>query len=91
MKSRTVLVQWIGHSDLRAMAATLPSVKRRQLLDRIGGDASPIGDNGPTKTLLATQEFDKVWLLSNYPQAWNQWYLKWLDAKSATVIPVELP
>ena len=91
MKSRTVLLQWIGHSDLRAMAATLPSVKQRQLLDRIGGDASPAGDHGPTKTLLTTQDFDEVRLLSNYPQEWNQWYLKWLDVKSTVVIPVELP
>ncbi len=91
MKSRTVLLQWIGHSDLRAMAATLPSGKQRQLLDRIGGDASQASDLGPTKTLLTTQDFDEVRLLSNYPQEWNQWYLKWLDVKSAVVIPVELP
>ncbi len=90
MKSRTVLLQWIGHSDLRAMAATLPDAKRRPLLNRIGGDASLAGDKGPTKTLLTTPEFDEVRLLSNSPQAWNQWSLKWLDAKSATVIPVEL-
>ncbi len=91
MKSRMVLLQWIGHSDLRAMAATLPSTKQRQLLDRIGGEASQAGDNGPTKTLLTTQNFDEVRLLSNYPQEWNQWYLRWLDVKSAVVIPVELP
>ena len=40
MKSRTVLVQWIGHSDLRALAATLPDTKRKQVLDRIRGEAS---------------------------------------------------
>ncbi len=90
MKTRTVLLQWIGHSDLRAMAATLPDVKRRQLLDRIGGDASAMGDNGPTKTLLTTQEFDEIRLLSNYPKEWNKWYLAWLGMKSATIIPVEL-
>ena len=59
MKSRTVLLQWIGHSDLRAMAGALPTVKQRQLLDRIGGDASQAGDLGPTKTLLTTQHFDE--------------------------------
>ena len=90
MKSRTVLLQWIGHSDLRAMAGALPTVKQRQLLDRIGGDASQAGDLGPTKTLLTTQHFDEVRLLSNYPKEWNQSYLKWLDVKSAVVIPVEL-
>ena len=91
MKSRTVLVQWIGHSDLRAMAATLPDTKRKQVLDRIRGEASDSSDLGPTKTLLTTQQFDEVRLLSNYPQAWNQWYQAWLGMKSATVIPVELP
>ena len=50
MKSRTVLVQWIGHSDLRAMAATLPDTKRKQVLDRIRGKASDSTDLGPTKT-----------------------------------------
>ena len=91
MKSRTILLQWIGHSDLRAMAATLPTLKQRQLLDRIGGEASQAGNLGPTKTLLTTQDFDEVRLLSNYPKEWNQWYLKWLDVKSAVVIPIELP
>lgn len=91
MKSRTILLQWIGHSDLRAMAATLPTVKQRQLLDRIGGGASQAGELGPTKTLWTTQNFDEVRLQSNYPQEWNQWYLKWLNVKSAVVIPVELP
>ncbi len=60
MKSRTVLVQWIGHSDLRAMAATLPDAKRKQVLDRIRGEASDSMDKGPTKTLLNTQQFDEV-------------------------------
>ena len=90
MKSRTVLVQWISHSDLRAMAATLPDTNRKQVLDRIRGEASDSTDKGPTKTLLTTQDFDEVRLLSNYPKEWNKWYLAWLGMKSATVIPVEL-
>ena len=60
MKSRTVLVQWIGHSDLRAMAATLPDAKRKQVLDRIRGEASDTTDLGPTKTLLTTQQCDEI-------------------------------
>ena len=60
MKSRTVLVQWIGHSDLRAMAATLPDTKRKQVLDRIRGEASDSTDLGPTKTLLTTQQCDEI-------------------------------
>jgi len=49
---RKVLVQWIGHSDLRAMAASLPPAKQKPILDSIKGAPPTAGDNGPTKTLL---------------------------------------
>lgn len=89
MKRRTVLVEWIGHSDLRAMAATLSETQRKRLLDRIGGDAPKSGDRGPTKTLLETRDFDEVRLLSNYPREWNESFLAWLGVK-AELVAVEL-
>ncbi len=89
MARKKVLVQWIGHSDLRAMAASLPPAKQKAVLDSIKGSPSPGGDNGPTKTLLSLKGFDDVYLLSNYNNDWNKWFQGWLGTKT-TVVPVEL-
>ena len=42
------------------MAASLPDTKRKQVLDRIRGEASDSTDLGPTKTLLTTQQCDEI-------------------------------
>ena len=86
---KRVLVQWIGLSDLRAMAATLPPTKRKQIMERIGGSPSREGDLGPTKTFLTNQKFDEVRLFSNYESSWNKWFEKWLKTP-VTIIPVDL-
>lgn len=78
MAKRKVLLQWIGHSDLRALAAALPPTRSRRILDRIGGEPSKDGDLGPTKTLLAAHKFDEIRLLSNYEPEWNRWFQAWL-------------
>lgn len=82
MGKRRVLVQWVGHSDLRAMAVTLPATQRAEILEQLKGSATQEGDQGPTRTLLETQKFDEVRLLSNYPADWNKRLLVWLDAKA---------
>ena len=84
------LVQWIGHSDLRAMAPTIPASKRNDILEKTGTQQPRSGDLGPTKTLLATQTFDEIRLLSNYPAGWNKLFAKWLECKNVTIVPVEL-
>lgn len=89
MIKRKVLVQWIGHSDLRALAASLPAVKQKKILDVIKGEASGDGDLGPTKTLLSAQQFDEVRLLSNYDTDWNKWFQAWLKTPT-TLIEVKL-
>jgi len=86
---RKVLVQWIGHSDLRAMAASLPATKQRKILDVIKGDAAAGHDLGPTKTLLSGEHFDEVLLLSNYDAEWNEWFQEWIGRRT-TLIPVSL-
>ena len=82
MAKRRVLVQWIGHSDLRAMAATLPAKQQEEILRQVKGKLPENGDVGPTKTLLATQQFDEVHLLANYRPDWNTAYLSWLGVKA---------
>ena len=82
---RRVLVQWIGHSDLRAMAASLPAGQRDEIMQQVKGEAPRPGDLGPIKTLLNTQEFDEVLLLSNYLAAWNKKFVAWLGVKAEVV------
>jgi DNA-binding NtrC family response regulator len=89
MAKKRVLVQWIGHSDLRAMAASLPAAQRDEILQHVKGAVPKEGDIGPIKTLLNTQEFDEVRLLSNYPAAWNKKFVAWLGVK-AELVAVEL-
>lgn len=82
---KRVLVSWIGNSDLRAMSASLPVAQRDELLKKIGGELPRPGDNGPTKTLLETQSFDEIRLLSNYPAEWNKQFLAWVNQKAVLV------
>ena len=84
-----LLLSWIGHSDLRAMAGSLSSSARNAILERLGGESPKQGDNGPTKTLVTTQSFNKIRLLSNYSDEWNRWFIKWLGAE-AEIVSVEL-
>ena len=85
MTKRRVLLQWIGHSDLRALAASLTASKQQPLLAKLGGTLPRAGDLGPTKTLLTTQTFDEIRLLSNYPAEWGKWFAAWLGIKADLV------
>ncbi len=85
MPNKRLLLQWIGHSDLRAMALSLPAAQREEILAAIKGPAPELGDLGPTKTLLGTQAFDEIHLLSNYRPEWNKLYVEWLRAKAKLV------
>ncbi len=86
MAKRTVLVQWLGHSDLRAMAASLPAAECDEIMAQVRGERAKNGDLGPIKTLVTTQHFDEVRLLSNYPAAWNKKYVSWLGRKAEVVL-----
>ena len=90
MAKQKILVQWIGHSDLRAMAAAQPAAKRDEILARVGGTLPKPGDLGPTKTLLSTKGFDEVRLLSNYSADWSRRYVVWLGIE-CELIRVDLP
>lgn len=89
MPKHRVLVQWIGHSDLRAMAVDLPPAKQKEVMETVRGEL-PVKENvGPIKTLLQTQEFDEIRLLSNYKPDWNKRFVSWLGVK-ATLVKVDL-
>ena len=63
---------------------------RDDILEKIGIQQPRSGGLGPTKTLLTTQTFDEVRLLSNYPAEWNKLFVKWLECKNVTIVSVEL-
>ncbi|NUQ62919.1 MAG: hypothetical protein HUU20_10540, partial [Pirellulales bacterium] len=85
MTKTRLLLQWIGHSDLRAMAGSLPEGQREAVLAEIRGPLPESGDLGSTRTLVETQAFDEIYLLSNYRTEWNNLYLGWLGGKAGLV------
>jgi hypothetical protein len=89
MNKRRVLVAWIGHSDLKAMAASLKSLEGDEILAKLPGATPSTGDLGPIKTLVDSEPFNEIRLLSNFPAQWNKLYRGWLD-KKPTIIPVDL-
>jgi hypothetical protein len=52
MTKRRVLVSWIGHSDLKAMAAASPGPIGAEILSELAGAKPAAGDTGPFKTLI---------------------------------------
>ena len=81
MGRKKILVQWIGHSDLRALAANSSQARSEKLMTFLGGRTPKPEDAGPTKTLLTTQRFDEIRLLTNYPSEFNDWFAKWVGGK----------
>ncbi|HEX7378263.1 MAG TPA: hypothetical protein VF278_14190, partial [Pirellulales bacterium] len=89
MTKRRVLVAWIGHSDLKAMAVAEGCALGAGILETLGGSPPAPGDSGPTKTLVSVEPFDEIRLLSNSPGPWNEAYRDWLGG-DVTVIATEL-
>jgi len=83
-KPMRVLVTWIGHTDLRAMAVDQPSKVQKEIGELVGGDlkAQP-GSKGPVRTLLEAESFDHIHLLSTYPEAISKRFVKWIGEKAS--------
>jgi hypothetical protein len=87
---KRILVCWIGHNDLRTMAASLTGKNREELLSQLGGQAPSDGNEvGPIRTLTESERFDAVYLFSNYSAVWTSQFAKWLQAM-ATPVRVKL-
>ena len=71
---KRVLVQWIGHTDMRWLASKLPKNKSKEIVEKLGIDFKE-ENNGPTATLLEKEAFDEVLLLSTYDKKWNDWFV----------------
>jgi DNA-binding NtrC family response regulator len=82
MHARRLLVSWIGHADLMAMADDLGAAGQDLLAGaKVRGK---LGEKpGPLKTAVAHGQFDEVHLLSNYPQVLHKPFAHWLGGKPA--------
>lgn len=89
MPTRRILFSWIGHADLRALAASLPESEQQEILKGLSPPRLSPGQPGPLKCLLDAEQFDEVHLLSDHPAAKNKLYLKWIG-RDAELHPVKL-
>lgn len=76
MKKR-VLVSWVGHADIRSMAADQPKSQQQKILDMIGAENILKEGSGPIKTLLEAERFDQIHLLSNYSSSIGTQFKSW--------------
>jgi transcriptional regulator with PAS, ATPase and Fis domain len=73
-----VVVSWIGNADLRAMAGEQEASVKQQIQKILRLNEITSGGLGPVKTLIKIHEFDKIYLLSNYPQSVTEGFVTWL-------------
>jgi len=70
MTSRRTLLQWIA-TAISERCSVAGDQETRGADGQARGPLPKEGDVGPTKTLLTTQAFDEVCLLSNYRSDWS--------------------
>ncbi|MDT8389646.1 MAG: sigma 54-interacting transcriptional regulator [Lentisphaeria bacterium] len=77
-----ILVTWVGHADLRALAVNADDKLREIIADEIGSlDSAPEG-LGPVRTLVEEVSFDRILILSNYTEAVTKAFLDWLPGEA---------
>lgn len=86
---KKIIVSWIGHTDLRAMAPTQSKSFQGQIEKFTHHINPPDGGMGPVKTMLGRISYDEAYLLSDYPAPINAAYKKWLSL-NAHIIEVQL-
>lgn len=83
---RRILVTWIGHNDLKAMAATSSPSARKLVAETINAeiDENAAASSGPVKALLDKEKFKQIHLLSNYGAEVNKKFVSWLKKRCVT-------
>ena len=71
-----VLISWIGHTDLHAMAAEQPSSINQKISEVVGVIPPLKVGVGPVRTLVEAVSFDRIYL--------RRW---WLVLKCCCVMP----
>jgi len=89
MSSRRLLFSWIGHADLRAMAASLSDDERKEVLKGVNPPKPLTNQSGPLKCLLDNERFDEIHLLSDHSAFKNRHYAKWIGG-DPVLHPVKL-
>lgn len=90
MKKKNILVSWLGHTDLKAMAQDSTATIRKAVEDVVG----PVGEKvkiglGPIKTLTTQVQFDSFYLLSNYKTLLNKAFTSWVGC-NPVILDVDL-
>ena len=57
-----ILVSWIGHTDIRALALAMPA-KQRTELESLVGSSSQVEGDGPIKALIKGERFSQIHLI----------------------------
>ncbi len=83
MASR-ILLTWIGHTDLKAMACTLSVSKRKAIAEIVNAEIEDDAGPGPVKSLLDKEYFKQVHILSNYDLAITKQFASWLGKRCVT-------
>ncbi len=76
-----ILVAWLGHADLLAMAAEVGDPVRQAVLELTRAKPLPSRGAGPIRTLLANESFRTVHLLSQWHDTLNEAFSRWLGDK----------
>lgn len=77
-----ILTTWIGHTDLRALGQDSSDSIRTEVCQTLGSLETPTRGPGPVKALLEAQSFDRVVILSNYPESLTARFAEWLPQKN---------
>lgn len=89
MALHRILVSWIGYADFRALAATLPTEEQGEVLRGLNPPTPLAGQAGPLKTLLDSEPFDEVHLLTSHSGPRNRLFVEWVGG-APTLHPVEV-
>lgn len=87
-KIRT-LVAWIGHNDLLSMAMDLPAAKQKKVLEVVKRGLPTSKQLGPIRSVVDSDRFNEIHLLSTLDKWLNDAFVKWLGQK-VTVHSVEI-
>ncbi|MEZ6096875.1 MAG: sigma 54-interacting transcriptional regulator [Pirellulaceae bacterium] len=86
---RRILLTWIGHTDLKAMGASLPPAKRKSLSATLRAEIAENTGIGPVKSLVEKEKFNQIHILSNYDSEATGLYKQWFK-KRCTIHQVEM-
>lgn len=62
MRINQILVTWIGHTDVKAMASSLPDSKKEKVIEITGKIENADIGLGPVKTLTSQVNFNVIYL-----------------------------